>query len=129
MSIILKKEDVNDNLEKVLYDYVCTLNSLLSFLEDNNFDIKLIGFVFEIRDKWEEAFDISCFKDCCEGYKELYDNLSIKKLMEETRDIYKEVGRIAFNKIRNKEIIRDKVKFEFEYLSVMNSINKYFDNI
>lgn len=115
-------------IEKFVYDYLDLFNRLITFLDDNNFDIKFIGFVIEIRDRWEEAFDILCFKDCCDECKEISKNLTLDKLMEDTRDIYKELGKRMFNRVMKKEIIKDKMKFEYEYLSVMDSINKYFSN-
>lgn len=117
----------SEELQDFIYDYIEILGNLITFLDDNGFDIKFIGFVIELKDRWEEAFDIICFKDCSDECLELSKNFTLDNLLEDTRNLYKEVGKRLYERIKLHEIIRNKLKFQREYLSVMNSINKYFD--
>lgn len=117
----------SEELQDFIYDYIEILGNLITFLDDNGFDIKFIGFVIELKDRWEEAFDIICFKDCNDECLDLSKNFTLDNLLEDTRNLYKEVGKRLYERIKRHEIIRNKLKFQREYLSVMNSINKYFD--
>lgn len=124
--IYYRNEEVK--LDKFVFDYISVFENLINFLEDNLYDIKLIGFVLEIKGKWEEVYDIIALKDCCNECNDLYKKLDITNLMNDTKDIYKEVGKMTYKKIKNKEILKNKIKFENEYISVIKSINAYFSN-